>query len=241
VLIGISGKPRRGKDSLAKAVADDFNFTVVHFADALYEEIQLAHTITHTSHWSGDWVTIDLLHYTSPMLCRKVGEWFKHAEATQNDRKGVFGRCVSGDAVFLTYINHAAVKKDPLMLQWWGTEYRRCHFGMNYWVEKTAERVQRLSNTTSSSMIDRRIIVADVRFKNEAYWVKAQDDGRLIRINSSEPFEPTGRDDSHPSETDLDDYQEWDEVIDNDYNELFFVIGLSVVDRWLDEDGRRLA
>lgn len=240
MVIGISGKPRRGKDLLAKAMAKDFHFTVIHFADALYREIESMHTITHVGHWWGDWVDIDGIKYTSQRLCDKVGEWLTEAQKTQTNRRGIYAEYKCGDVKVRSYKDHQAVQKDPLMLQWWGTEYRRSQFGMNYWVEKLDDEVRHMAQDGSRGMLARRIIVADVRFKNEAAWVKTQVDGRLVRVNSNKPFEATGRDDNHIAETDLDDYDKWDAVIDNNFDEMFLVIGLSVADRWLDEEGEGL-
>ena len=52
-------------------------------------------------------------------------------------------------------------------------------------------------------------IVTDVRFPNEAEAIK-REGGLLIRVNRN-----TGFTDTHPSETALDDYKDFDEIIDN--------------------------
>ena len=57
-------------------------------------------------------------------------------------------------------------------------------------------------------------IVTDVRFPNEALAIR-QRGGVLIRINR-DVMDDSGRDPSHPSETSLDDWGDWDFVINND-------------------------
>ncbi len=60
-------------------------------------------------------------------------------------------------------------------------------------------------------------IVSDVRFKNEADYVKSQG-GILVRLEG----DPAGvrakstRDMNHPSETDLDDYKKFDIIVDTE-------------------------
>lgn len=59
-------------------------------------------------------------------------------------------------------------------------------------------------------------LVADVRFKNEAQEIKKRK-GLLIRING-DPMDinkNSNRDHSHISETDLDDWSDWDLIIKN--------------------------
>jgi hypothetical protein len=63
---------------------------------------------------------------------------------------------------------------------------------------------------------DCKWIIDDVRFKNEAYAVKERG-GFLIRIEG-DPAKiraNSTRDMSHPSETDLDDFDEWDSLYKN--------------------------
>jgi hypothetical protein len=62
-------------------------------------------------------------------------------------------------------------------------------------------------------------LVTDLRYKNEANYLKRLDtDVVLLRINPSyEGYEQnkSGRDTTHSSEIDLDDYTGWDYVIEN--------------------------
>ena len=59
-------------------------------------------------------------------------------------------------------------------------------------------------------------IISDVRFKNEAKIIKDKG-GILIRLNGdpAKCRENDPRDMNHQSETDLDDYKDWDYVLEN--------------------------
>ena len=63
--------------------------------------------------------------------------------------------------------------------------------------------------TAKKLSIDNNVIIADVRFPNEVNSIKERG-GIIIRLNRDK-----SRIDYHISETALDDYKEWDLVIDN--------------------------
>jgi len=95
-----------------------------------------------------------------------------------------------------------------LLMQWWGTEFRREMYSADYWIEwhrrggKSDSRMY-LGNGRCA------VLVPDVRFRDEADYVR--ENGLLFRVTrpSVEP------DNSHRSETALDDYRV-DAVILND-------------------------
>lgn len=92
------------------------------------------------------------------------------------------------------------------MLQKIGTDALRTHFDTDIWVKSLFNKIQ--ENDT--------ILIPDLRFKNEAQYSK-QKGAILIRING----DPLGhnknskRNTNHISETDLDDWTDWDYIIDN--------------------------
>jgi hypothetical protein len=99
----------------------------------------------------------------------------------------------------------------PIM-QWWGTEFRRRHQGNdNYWVDQVAEAVNLIEFVSATKNSVKCIIIPDVRFKNEADWIKSKG-GILIKI--SRPSIQAI--DTHPSEIELNDYTGWDTEILND-------------------------
>ena len=91
-----------------------------------------------------------------------------------------------------------------LMLQGWGTDYRRKLFGEDYWLKKMDQAVEQFSGRPL-------VIIPDVRFMNEYDWVK-KNDGIMVRVNRPELQVVDG----HVSETELDDIPNWDIVICND-------------------------
>lgn len=89
------------------------------------------------------------------------------------------------------------------VLQWWGTEYRRAQ-DPDYWTKAWAKKVNQLD------LNHLHVLVDDVRFVNELEVIR-QNGGRFIRIVRP-GFDGAN---NHSSENSLDDYQDWDIVIDN--------------------------
>lgn len=146
-LIGISGKKKSGKDTVADIFAITYEDVVkYHFAQQLKVEVSRA---------CG--VSIDYI----------------------NEHKDNF----------------------RLILQGWGTNFRRDLYGINYWLEKMDIAIDHLSN-------HKIIIIPDVRFKNEYDFILKRG-GTIIRVERA-----TGLEDTHISETSLDD-QVFDVRIDN--------------------------
>jgi hypothetical protein len=87
------------------------------------------------------------------------------------------------------------------LLQVFGTEVGRDMFGSNFWVDLTLNSIK-----------EDKVVISDVRFKNEANAIKSIG-GQVWRINRHGIGPVT----NHSSEIDLDDY-EFDHIIDNDYS-----------------------
>ena len=101
--------------------------------------------------------------------------------------------------VSVEYINE---HKDNfrLILQGWGTNFRRELYDKNYWIKKMEVAISNLERYDN-------ILIPDVRFKNEYVMVKSKG-GIMIRVlGISQP-------DSHVSEIELDN-EPFDYVIDN--------------------------
>lgn len=83
-------------------------------------------------------------------------------------------------ALLGTSVRHLdANKKHPLirhLYQWYGTEYARATFGEDYWIKQTDEMIKQLPADKPVC-----IIITDLRFLNEAAWVKEQG-GVIVRI-----------------------------------------------------------
>jgi len=149
MLIGISGKKRSGKDTVASIIAEILdNASVLHFADALRLEVAKA-----------------------------TGFSIRYIEEHKENFR--------------------------LILQGWGTDFRRKIYGHDYWLKEMDKAIGELENYGGKN-----IIIADVRFENEYDYVKSRN-GIMIRIERSVDYS-----DTHVSETNLDN-KEFDHKILN--------------------------
>lgn len=85
--------------------------------------------------------------------------------------------------------------KQPKVLQAHGQGMREANPW--YWVNKVKEYAESLPDKTI-------LVLADMRYKNEALWIK-ESGGVTVKVNR-EGFVDPSRDPSHISEVDLDDY-----------------------------------
>lgn len=99
-------------------------------------------------------------------------------------------------------------EKNPLIgitnreiLQKIGTSFRKL-FGEDIWIKVLFKYLEYKG-------LDKNYIITDVRYKNEAKAIKERG-GILIRVNRN-----TDSNDTHQSEVDLDDYDKFDFIIDN--------------------------
>ena len=96
-------------------------------------------------------------------------------------------------------------EKYRLIMQWWGTEWRRDETMAgwdSYWIDKVTEWL----NTAGSDIV----IVPDIRFPNEAKWC-GEHNGVVVWMNR-----PGSVTSGHASESALNGYKQFDVVIDND-------------------------
>jgi hypothetical protein len=119
--------------------------------------------------------------------------------------------------------------KDAPLLQMVGTDlYRRQH--ANLWVE--------VLHYTALESREPIILIPDVRFPNEAGFIKANG-GVMVKVTRTTPsgiYIAPDRDPNHPSETALDTYTEWDAEIECEEGNLD---GLSRAALWHFERLRR--
>jgi hypothetical protein len=90
-----------------------------------------------------------------------------------------------------------------LILQWWGTEWRR-HQCPTYWIDRAREKIAALRDTVDV------VVVTDVRFINEARLIDELA-GRVVRVANVRAETSA---DAHLSEIEMDDYPA-DAVIGN--------------------------
>ena len=97
------------------------------------------------------------------------------------------------------------ISKDPEILQFWGTNFRRTLCDPNYWVKLTMKK----ANTLALNMDRGVIIIPDTRFINEAEAVTINKGFyvRVVRIKEDgSQYIADDRDPNHPSEAELEGY-----------------------------------
>ncbi len=188
ILIGLGHKARQGKDYIAEYLKANIHFAeveIVHFVDGLYEELSnnseplIVFSQQNISLWNGK--KYDVLPTAS--LPSYFVEWLADH--------------LTDNLYFRMY------KKEPVLLQFWGTDYRRRLYGYDYWINRTAEKINSLSSSNYQI-----ILIPDTRFKNEYNFIR-QNDGyyiEVVRLNENgEQYISRDRNPNHISEIDLDD------------------------------------
>lgn len=199
-IVGLGCKARNGKDTVATIWKSlEANVHIIHFADSLYEEVRNSQRVNplimrllrndtywyfiNTENGSGPYTTLQFTEFEVPKL---------HKIFTDRGIEQYWGM----------------EEKDPQMLQFWGTEFRRVKTSENYWVDRADDKIRQLMNSCKTDEQDNWYLIPDARFKNEFNFLKKWK-GTFVKV---ERFEPDGtqfidphRDPKHPSETDLDD------------------------------------
>lgn len=118
----------------------------------------------------------------------------------------IYERILEPDGLSRSMLDNDETKEQfRLLLQWWGTEYRRRLFRDDYWLTKLSEQLEQYKDQ------DVIVVITDVRFPNEFKFIKSIG-GFMVRV--SRPGLPNAND-AHPSEVALDDEKGFDTFIDN--------------------------
>ena len=119
------------------------------------------------------------------------------------------------------------------LLQKVGTEEGRNVFGENIWIKVTETWIKLLNERGVE-----RFIICDVRFNNEAEWLKEKMNGTLIKIDAPKRFrirlenETNNNEDlinkikNHKSERMIDEFKNYDILIKNDLDDNFEINSL---------------
>lgn len=106
------------------------------------------------------------------------------------------------------------------VMQVYGTEVMRNLFNENYWVDQVISKILR-------SPEDNHCVV-DCRYPNEISRVQSKLTGicntYTVRINRV-----TGKNDTHTSETSLDDYSNWNYIVDNNFDMNLFRLNINSI------------
>jgi hypothetical protein len=159
-LIGLSGKAKSGKDTVADRCCELYGWRKMKLADPLKHMCREMFGLT-TEHTDGAWKADPVGTTTPRQLMIEIGR---------------LGRAVSE----------------------------------RFWIERLQKQILQHPQAQLGTFI-----VADVRFKNEAEWIKKYG-GFLVRLERA--VELRGDDILDPSETDLDDYEGFDLKIGESWN-----------------------
>ena len=203
LILGFGNKARNGKDTAAEAIRDYYQtlnvaFTkhgyglkapkvgVFKFADALYAEVNEWLKVTTDNgrtEYAPEGRYVVPPSSDNPTMV-SIPDWVQPDPNPQKSALAPYG-------------------KHPKLLQWWGTEFRRQHFGHDYWVKKIFASIP--ANLDIA-------LISDVRFVNEAEAIK-QLGGYTINVQrlnrDGSQFFSSDRPVNHPSEIALDGYN-WD-------------------------------
>jgi hypothetical protein len=211
LIIGFGSKARNGKDTAAEAIRDYYERrnAVVHngrllfipgtqvaifkFATALYQEVEdLIRDFGLEQVFSGK--------FELPVPNAATKTPVEEGVVPSFDIIRIPSWVTSGDP---TPAPMAKYGKHTKLLQWWGTDYRRTHFGMNYWVDRLFASIP--ANLDIA-------LISDTRFPNETDGIK-QRGGYTVQVQrlheDGTQYFSSDRSVDHPSETALDGYN-WD-------------------------------
>lgn len=201
-IIALSGKKGSGKDEFCKVAIDLWGDKVARlaFADPLKHEA--------AQHLAG--LSFTEITQSNPGVASKlwadVCNGFAHLYAK--------GQSDETEVVY-TYAQLRAMFDDPdvkpafrLLLQVWGTEYRRENYSDVYWLNKMTEAFdEALANGV------RLVLITDCRFPNEFSYLFTMG-AEMVRVER--PGNEGTENSTHPSETALDDEERWDAIILNE-------------------------
>lgn len=203
-IIALGHKARQGKDVCASYMCSQLEGArIYHWADALKEEVAFS-DIPKILRYGNDIFFNNGIDMHAPNLSiqakNTIIEWCDNNNISPDG--GVY---------------YGSKEKDSILLQFWGTDYRRNNFGQDYWVERTISKIQ---EDYSNDQSIKYAIIPDTRFLNEYSTAKCMG-GLYIEVQRYEvlPVTPASdrnelqitryidrsRDPNHPSECELDD------------------------------------
>jgi hypothetical protein len=203
LLIGIGFRARNGKDTVAaeiiKARGGQYDIRKYAFADELKKEYTQAIEFTMVQHNLSAQDAVAHLCHWADKLC------------VQNGYKDAVGQPlrISYDPAPDMADPLCPYGKQRLLLQFWGTEYRRFQNPF-YWIGRLQATVDKERPQVA--------LVTDLRFPNEYWFIRNRMDGVTVKV------ERYGFDNglTHPSESKLDGYKFDYEIVcpDNSLEEL---------------------
>lgn len=198
MMIGLGHRARNGKDTVANILKEKLNnVEIIHWADEVYEECFNKEAIYPLIKLEVD--TPNKVYY-SVLLDKETGE----REAISNI-SDPFLHKIFVERNIKEYFKME--KKDPEILQFWGTNFRRTLCDSNYWIKLTLKKANIFAKSMNGAT--GMIIISDTRFVNEAEALKTNKGFyiKVVRNNKDgSQYISKDRDPNHPSESELENY-----------------------------------
>ena len=157
IIIGLNGLAGVGKDTAADFLVAQHQFSKVAFGDAIKIELADAYKIS-----------VDIFND------RKTKEIDTPTLSLEKCSNSDFVFKISENCQDHDLVTFLSLPRSPRwVMQQWGTEYRRKHFGHDYWTKKLAKRIESTAGN---------IVVTDVRLDNEAEFISKLE-GDIWQIN----------------------------------------------------------
>jgi len=193
MILGLGHRARSGKDYVAEYLSKQYGFKILHFATAVKREVSECLIIynTHTG-------LIDIFEPSQRFNINPTNALIEFLI-----EKGIRNKHL------IKY--KGSNKKEPILLQWWGTDFRRAQ-DEDYWVDQLNIEIQKLIKKNDKV----NIVVPDTRFPNEVRFIKSFYKGevwKIVRLNKDgSVYISPDRDPNHISECALDSYR-FDEIL----------------------------
>lgn len=176
MLIGLSGKAGHGKDSVADILVEHFGAIKFSMSDALYKEV-------------------------AENFC--VDEELLKDRLTKDKRLAALTRSSSiskefDDLLCLRGFGWNEWLSPRVVLQLWGTEYRRNNYGENYWVNRADVALKFAMERVVLDFLNGKrnevpiFVNTSIRFHNEVDWIRRNGGElwRVVRTNSPTLSDP---------------------------------------------------
>lgn len=204
MLIGISGKKQSGKDTVCKII--QLVYKAVYNASFDMQFVSKEHIVNEIIEYLKSNRSMDRSAYPERhAFADKLKECASIILGEDRDAFEVEFRKNSKTKLHITD-QEGELITNRKFLQLFGTEVGRA-IDPDLWVKALIADYRRLKSQLID--FDPSWIVTDVRFPNEANAIR-REGGILIRVNRD-----TGVEDQHPSETALDNYGNFDLIVDN--------------------------
>jgi len=190
ILIGVSGKPRHGKDTVADALVDRFGFVKIPFAKELKRIVSVVFKMPLDRLYGDDKDD----QYDKPLIVSKTEICHLLDELGVND--------TNIEIDLIQEFTGKEIFSDRKLLQFVGTDFVRKRIDNDFWINKFIEEINQ----------HEKVVCPDARMPNERKLIKSLG-GELILVKR--PNYDTN--DTHESENSLGNEDDYDVVVTNNY------------------------